>query len=135
MGTHPIFESDFDCLTADMAAPVRLRCKYEQGQKPIPNVTSSTTIADLQAIIETLSGVPVPSQSIRFGYPPKKMDLTRKESTIGECGLRSGETLIVEGKSLESWPAVVPQQLDETKTTQKNDTTVIEPGIRRKEVP
>ena len=35
---------------------VRLRCKYEQGQKIIPGVNTTTTIAELLAKIEAISG-------------------------------------------------------------------------------
>ena len=35
---------------------IRLRCKFEQGQKVIPNITNETTIAQLQAEIEAVSG-------------------------------------------------------------------------------
>ena len=35
---------------------VRLRCKYQQGQKPIPNVKETTTLQELQGLIEAISG-------------------------------------------------------------------------------
>ena len=35
---------------------VRLRCKYQQGQKPIPNVKETTTLQELQGFIEAISG-------------------------------------------------------------------------------
>ena len=35
---------------------VRLRCKYEQGQKVIPDVKTTTTIAELLDKIEAISG-------------------------------------------------------------------------------
>ena len=35
---------------------VRLRCKYQQGQKPIPNVKDTTTLQELQGLIEAISG-------------------------------------------------------------------------------
>jgi len=125
MGTHPIFESDFDCLTE--MGEVRLRCKYEQGQKVIPDVKTTTTIAGLLDKIEAISGIPAESQSIRYGYPPKKMEMSEKTRTLLETGLKSGETLIVEGKSLENWPAVVESKPE--------PRPVVEPGIRRHEVP
>ena len=70
-----------------------------------------------------LNSIPAESQSIRYGYPPKKMEMSEKTRTLLETGLKSGETLIVEGKSLENWPAVV-----ETKS--EPPQPVVEPGIR-----
>ena len=150
---------------------VRLRCKYEQGQKVIPDVKTTTTIAELLDKIEAISGkgsflwkdktshlgmsrflevfpwsilqllknylwrifhapemnllnsIPAASQSIRYGYPPKKMEMGQKTLTLSETGLKSGETLIVEGKSLENWPAVV-------ETKPEPPRPVVEPGIR-----
>lgn len=110
---------------------VRLRCKYQQGQKPIPNVKETTTLQELQGFIEAISGVPVASQSIRFGYPPKKLDLSNVATKITEIGIKSGETLIVEGKSLEQWPQVVPA----SEPTPKPARPAVEPGIRRNDVP
>jgi len=108
---------------------VRLRCKYEQGQKIIPGVNTTTTIADLLAKIEAISGIPAASQSIRFGYPPKKMEVSVTNVEIGQTELKSGETLIVEGKSLAQWPALVDEP------EKKEAPPRIEPGIRRHEVP
>lgn len=110
---------------------VRLRCKYQQGQKPIPNVKETTTLQELQGFIEAISGVPVASQSIRFGYPPKKLDLSNVATKITEIGIKSGETLIVEGKSLEQWPQVVTA----SEPTPKPARPTVEPGIRRNDVP
>jgi len=108
---------------------VRLRCKYQQGQKPIPNVKETTTLQELQGFIEAISGVPVASQSIRFGYPPKKLDLSNVTIRITDVGIKSGETLIVEGKSLEQWPQVV------SKPAPTPIRQTVEPGIRRNDVP
>merc|ERR1712212_269555 len=135
MGTHPIFESNFDCLT-DKMGDVRLRCKYQQGQKPIPNMKSDTTLQELQNTIEAISGVPVASQSIRFGYPPKKLDLSDLSIKLNEIGIKSGETLIVEGKTLEQWPQLVPEGSNQAAPVKQAVPSVtIEPGIRRHDVP
>ena len=51
------------------------------------------------------------------------MEVSEKLKTISETNLKSGETLIVEGKSLAAWPAVVEEPV-------KKKEPVIEPGIR-----
>ena len=73
--------------------------------------------------VTLLISIPAASQSIRYGYPPKKMEMGQKTLTLSETGLKSGETLIVEGKSLENWPAVV-------ETKPEPPRPVVEPGIR-----
>lgn len=61
-----------------------------------------------------------------------EIDIERsKIQTIKEAGLRSGETLIVEGKSLSQWPQLVEKKPE----TKSPSSPQIEPGIRRREVP
>ena len=48
---------------------------------------------------------------------------------ITDVGIKSGETLIVEGKSLEQWPQVV------SKPAPAPIRPTVEPGIRRNDVP
>ena len=50
------------------------------------------------------------------------MGVSEKSKTISETDLKSGETLIVEGKSLAGWPAVVEEPA--------RKEPVVEPGIR-----
>ena len=61
-----------------------------------------------------------------------EIDIERsKNQTIKEAGLRSGETLIVEGKSLSQWPQLVENKPKPISPPSPQ----IEPGIRRREVP
>ena len=55
-------------------------------------------IIDLGTLKHPQYSIPVQSQSVRFGYPPKPLDINEKDKCIIEAGIKSGETLIVEGK-------------------------------------
>merc|ERR1711937_386321 len=85
MGTHPIFESDFDCLTDKMAAHKGLRnkliwrksksrtarCPTGSGSKLI--IKSNTTQKDVTGAEPKLDCKPVFTGRFRFGFKIKHL--------------------------------------------------------------
>jgi len=132
MGTHPIFESDFDCLTVEIwkMAEMRIRCRHKNGQKSVQGVTENTTIRELQEKIQDLFGIARVNQKIRMGYPPQLLVTSDQSAPMSKLKIKSGETLIVEGVSqlAESEPT-------NHKADQSQSVSHVEAGIRRHEVP
>ncbi|XP_053105665.1 ubiquitin thioesterase OTU1 [Hemicordylus capensis] len=75
---------------------LRLRCKARSGSYPLPGFTVQSRLCELQAALVSLTGVPVQAQRLLLGFPPCGIDLSDGERCLGELGIHSGDTLIVE---------------------------------------
>ncbi|KAM6044061.1 ubiquitin thioesterase OTU1 [Chlamydotis macqueenii] len=75
---------------------LRLRCKARSGTHPLPGLTAHSRLRDMQAALAALTGVPVPAQRLLLGFPPRSLDLSDGERRLGDLGIHSGDTLIVE---------------------------------------
>ncbi|KAM9149105.1 ubiquitin thioesterase OTU1 [Pangshura tecta] len=75
---------------------LRLRCKARSGSHPLPGLTAHSRLRELQAALAALTGVPAPAQRLLLGFPPRSLDLSDGERRLGELGIHSGDTLIVE---------------------------------------
>lgn len=50
----------------------------------------------MQAALAAITGVPASAQRLLLGFPPRSIDLSDGERRLGELGIHSGDTLIVE---------------------------------------
>ncbi|KAM9184836.1 ubiquitin thioesterase OTU1 [Mergus octosetaceus] len=75
---------------------LRLRCKARGGSQPLPGLTAHSRLRDMQAALAALTGVPAPAQRLLLGFPPRSLDLSDGERRLGDLGIHSGDTLIVE---------------------------------------
>uniref|UniRef100_A0A8D0GK66 Ubiquitin thioesterase OTU n=1 Tax=Sphenodon punctatus TaxID=8508 RepID=A0A8D0GK66_SPHPU len=75
---------------------LRLRCKARSGSHPLSGLTAHSRLCELQAALAALTGVPGPAQRLLLGFPPHCIDLSDGERRLGELGIHSGDTLIVE---------------------------------------
>ncbi|NWI09473.1 OTU1 thioesterase, partial [Crypturellus soui] len=55
-----------------------------------------------------LTGVPAAAQRLLLGFPPRHIDLSDGERRLGELGIHSGDTVIVEEESAPAQPASPP---------------------------
>ncbi|XP_022197910.2 ubiquitin thioesterase OTU1 [Nilaparvata lugens] len=83
-------------------AALSLKLKTKDGQIVISTLTSLNTIAELKALLSSVTKIPTTDLHVLFGYPPTPLDLTSNEKTLEDCGLKSGDTLIVEKKESTS---------------------------------
>ncbi|KAM3841171.1 ubiquitin thioesterase OTU1 isoform 1-T1 [Vipera latastei] len=84
-----------------------------------------------QAVIAALTGVPIQAQRLLLGFPPSCLDLSDGEQRLGELGIHSGDTLIVEEDATKpkSDSSIV------TKRTVSNSVREAVPVLARKVVP
>lgn len=62
----------------------------------IENLSTDTTVADFKAILASLANIPPTRLKVLSGFPPKQLDLSKEEETLGVLGLRPRDTIIVE---------------------------------------
>ncbi|OAX81150.1 hypothetical protein ACJ72_04509 [Emergomyces africanus] len=109
---------------------MRIRIRGPSGQSTI-SLHENATIRDLQALISEKTALA--SYDIKYGYPPKQLDLGQLDSTrpIAEIGTNlDGEQLIISKKEDESatgTPVSLSQQQQQhrsftTDTTNQNDS-------------
>uniref|UniRef100_A0A8C5S9X7 Ubiquitin thioesterase OTU n=1 Tax=Laticauda laticaudata TaxID=8630 RepID=A0A8C5S9X7_LATLA len=110
---------------------LRLRCKARSGSFPLPGLTAHSRLHELQAVIAALTGVPTQAQRLLLGFPPSCLDLSDGEQRLGELGIHSGDTLIVEEDATK--PKTDSSIV--TKRTVSNSVREAVPVLTRKVVP
>ncbi|KAF5297474.1 hypothetical protein FQR65_LT10010 [Abscondita terminalis] len=77
-----------------------LKIKTKSGQRVIRNLTSKSTMFDLKSELSILEKIPINKQQILSGFPPKPFENANENKLLSELGIKSGDTLILEEKSL-----------------------------------
>ncbi|XP_066591570.1 ubiquitin thioesterase Otu1 [Prorops nasuta] len=75
-----------------------LRVKTKSGQKVVTGLKPEDKVSVLKVKLSELTEISASELHVLIGYPPKPVDLSQSDSTLEECGIASGETLIVEEK-------------------------------------
>ncbi|XP_070558327.1 ubiquitin thioesterase OTU1-like [Ptychodera flava] len=81
-----------------------LRCQTKNGRKPIEDLSLNSTVGSLLHKLFELTGIPVESQVIKHGYPPKIIDLSDRNALLQSLPFRSGDNVLVE-ENLSAGPA------------------------------
>lgn len=124
-------------------AALAFKVKSKNGQQVLKNLTSESTVGELKLFLSSISDVSVEKVCVLCGYPPKPIDISDDYKTLNQIGLKSGETLIVEEKSVplpgEGSKAVETSVLmiKEPPRPVENGTsheTTVRPGILMKKV-
>ncbi len=79
-----------------MARPLLLRCKTNEGQHIIENLTSENTVEDLKAILFSMTAINPKKLRVLTGFPPRELDLTHERDKLEHVLHQQRETLIVE---------------------------------------
>ncbi|KAG5899169.1 hypothetical protein JTB14_029003 [Gonioctena quinquepunctata] len=77
-----------------------LKVKTKTGQQVVNTLTNESTVIELKQTLSGLSNIPVNRLLILSGFPPKILDLTQDHMKLGICGVKSGDTLILEEKQI-----------------------------------
>ncbi|CAH4035617.1 ubiquitin thioesterase OTU1 [Pieris brassicae] len=81
-------------------ASLAIRVKSKNGQQLLKDLTSESTVGELKMYLSSVTNVSCERISVLLGYPPKPLDISNDEKKLSEIGLKSGETLIIEEKSV-----------------------------------
>lgn len=81
-------------------ASLAFKVKSKNGQQILKELTSESTVGELKMFLSSISDVGCERICVLCGYPPKPIDISNDNKTLSEIGLKSGETLIVEEKSV-----------------------------------
>ncbi|XP_023017281.1 yod1 deubiquitinase [Leptinotarsa decemlineata] len=73
-----------------------LRIKMKNGQQVVNTLTNESTLIDLKKTLSGLSSIPINRLHILTGFPPKTLDVTQDHLKLEKCGVKSGDTLILE---------------------------------------
>lgn len=84
-----------------MATPLTLKVKSKTGQHIVKDLTGTDTIETLRTKLSQLTGISSDRLSVLIGYPPKHLNLSETANTLTGCGVKNGETLIVDEKAAE----------------------------------
>lgn len=77
-----------------------LRVKTKSGQKIINGLILQDNVCKLKSKLADIAGIPECALHVLSGYPPKPVNLNNEKATIQECGIVSGDTLIVEERQI-----------------------------------
>merc|ERR1712110_1365993 len=66
MGTHPIFESDFDCLTEQIEKKMQIKVKTLTGKEIEIDIEVSDKIERIKERVEEKEGIPPAQQRLIF---------------------------------------------------------------------
>lgn len=115
------------------------KVKSKNGQQIIKDLTSESTVGELKMFLYSVSDISVDRLCVLCGYPPKPLDTSNDTKTLGEIGLKTGETLIVEEKAAVSPVAAKPPEVHpkipvENGVTSHETLVPCRPGILMKKV-
>lgn len=79
-------------------ATLAFKVKSKNGQQILKDLTSNSSVGELKRFLSNLTEVSMERVCVLCGYPPKPIDISDNSKTLGQIGLKSGETLIVEEK-------------------------------------
>lgn len=86
-------------------ASLAFKVKSKNGQQVLKDLTSDSTVGELKLFLSSISDVACEKICVLCGYPPKAIDVSDDNKKLGEIGLKTGETLIVEEKSPPATPS------------------------------
>lgn len=75
-----------------------IRVKTKTGQKVVNGLSSNDTVLQLKKKLCELTDFKMNLLHVLSGFPPKTINLNNDNLTINDCGIVSGDTLIVEEK-------------------------------------
>ncbi|XP_041970882.1 ubiquitin thioesterase OTU1 [Aricia agestis] len=112
------------------------RVKSKNGQQTLKDLTSDSTVGELKMFLSSVSDISLDRICVLCGYPPKPLDISNDDKTITDIGLKTGETLIVEEKTVPTTATVTKP--DQTKPVEngvtQEPTVPCRPGILMKKV-
>lgn len=118
-------------------ASLAIRVKSKNGQQLLKDLTSESNVGELKMFLSSLTNVSCERITVLLGYPPKPLDISNNEMKLSEIGLKSGETLIIEEKSVpvtESSTQASCNKAIENGITSQVPTVPCRPGILMKKV-
>ncbi|XP_038223019.1 ubiquitin thioesterase OTU1 [Zerene cesonia] len=118
-------------------ASLAIKVKSKNGQQILKDLTSDSTVGELKMFLSSLTDVSCENISVLLGYPPKPLDISNNDKKLCEIGLKTGETLIIEEKSVsvgESTPQASKDKPIENGIVSHENQTPCRPGILMKKV-
>lgn len=79
-----------------------IKVKTKGGQRILRDLTTQTTLGELKSVLSDVSNIPVANLHILCGFPPTTLNAADENSPLSECGISSGDTLILEEKESEA---------------------------------
>lgn len=100
-------------------AVLALRIKTKSGLQLVNTLTCNSTIKDLKTELSKSANIPENRLYVLHGFPPNPFDLSNDEVLLSQSGLKSGDTLILEEKT-------VPTNTQEVKNDEGRSEEIIE---------
>ncbi|KAL5252507.1 hypothetical protein ACHWQZ_G015327 [Mnemiopsis leidyi] len=75
---------------------VVLKCTHSGGSSVLRDLTSESTLQDLQTSVQNITQIEAASQKLKGGYPPKLINTSEKTALLSDLGIKSGDTVHVE---------------------------------------
>ncbi|CAG9765297.1 unnamed protein product [Ceutorhynchus assimilis] len=78
---------------------ISLKLKTKTGQQVINSLSKESTIRELKQILSLISNIPVNRLQVLTGFPPKTLDISKDDLSLGNAGLATGDALILQESS------------------------------------
>lgn len=111
---------------------MRIVLRHSTGRHIIRDLKETSTLAELQASIAAVCGVPIENQMLNVGFPPQKLQTTDSSRSLAQAGVKNGDALTVDRSEVEvaSASSKAPTPASETSATGAKEPRMVRRTVR-----